>query len=69
MVEGNSTFRLDGLDAEMPDALEDDHLTTRVRVVAIPKFHHTGELVLVDTETLDVEVVKFQVFENQEKMK
>lgn len=32
-----------------------------VRLIAIPKFHQTGELVLVDSETLEVEVVKFDV--------
>lgn len=53
----------------MPDASEDDQSATRVRVIAIPKFHQTGELVLVDMETLDVEVVRFQVFAGQEEKK
>ncbi|KAK2794058.1 hypothetical protein FQN50_009946 [Emmonsiellopsis sp. PD_5] len=36
---------------------------TRVRVIALPKFSETGEIVLVDAETLEVEVVKFGTFE------
>lgn len=31
----------------------------RVRLLTIPKFNETGELILLDSETLDVEVVKF----------
>ncbi|KAI9865921.1 MAG: hypothetical protein M1813_001888 [Trichoglossum hirsutum] len=34
-----------------------------VRLIAVPKFKETGEVVLVDVETLDVECVKFEVFE------
>jgi DNA polymerase delta subunit 2 len=34
-----------------------------VRLVTIPKFHATGELVLLDVETLEVEIVKFDVHE------
>ena len=33
----------------------------KVRLITIPRFHKTGELVLVDSETLEVEVVKFDV--------
>ncbi|KAL1985228.1 hypothetical protein VTN96DRAFT_8144 [Rasamsonia emersonii] len=68
VVEGESTFRLNGTDADMPDAA-DDSLTPRVRLLAIPKFHETGELILVDTDTLEVEVVKFDVFSGQEEKK
>jgi len=39
----------------------------KVRVVALPRFRDTGELVLVDAETLDVEVVRFSVYEGAEK--
>jgi DNA polymerase delta subunit 2 len=35
----------------------------QVRLITIPKFHETGELVLLDTDTLEVEVVKFEVHE------
>jgi DNA polymerase delta subunit 2 len=35
----------------------------QVRLVTIPKFHATGEIVLLDTETLEIEVVKFDVHE------
>jgi DNA polymerase delta subunit 2 len=41
----------------------------RVRLLALPKFSETGELILVDTETLEVEVVKFGVFKGQEEQK
>ena len=32
-----------------------------VRLIAVPKFAETGELVLVDTETLETEVVRIIV--------
>lgn len=41
----------------------------RVRLLALPKFSETGELILVDTETLEVEVVRFGVFKGQEEQK
>jgi DNA polymerase delta subunit 2 len=43
--------------------------TPRVRLLAIPKFSQTGELILVDSETLEVEVVRFGVFKGQEEQK
>ena len=33
-----------------------------VRLIALPKFKETGEVVLLDTDTLEVELVKFDVF-------
>lgn len=33
-----------------------------VRMIAVPKFKETGEVILLDTETLDVESVKFEIF-------
>lgn len=33
----------------------------QVRLITLPRFHETGELVLVDAETLEVEVVKFEI--------
>lgn len=33
-----------------------------VTLIALPKFRKTGELVLLDAETLEVEIVKFEVF-------
>ncbi|KAK4992700.1 DNA polymerase delta small subunit Cdc1 [Elasticomyces elasticus] len=33
-----------------------------VRMIAVPKFRQTGELVLLDAETLEAEVVRFEVF-------
>lgn len=33
-----------------------------VRLIALPKFKETGEVVVLDTDTLEVEVMKFDVF-------
>ena len=35
-----------------------------VRIIAIPKFKESGQIVLVDTNTLEVEAVKFNVHDN-----
>ncbi|KAI9668283.1 MAG: hypothetical protein M1821_001103 [Bathelium mastoideum] len=35
----------------------------RVRLIAVPKFQETGELVLLDTESLNVEVIKFALYD------
>lgn len=32
-----------------------------VRLIALPKFRDTGEVVLIDSETLEVEVLRFAV--------
>ena len=45
-----------------PSDRSEEHVA-RVRLLALPQFYETGELVLVDAETLEVEVVKFGVFE------
>lgn len=66
VVESEPRFRLDGPDTEMGNSADEP---TRVRLVSIPKFHETGELILVDSETLEVEVVKFQVFAGKEESK
>jgi len=50
----------------MADA-DQEAATQRVRVLSIPRFQETGELVLVDTESLEAEVVKFGVFRGQEE--
>ena len=34
-----------------------------VRLIAVPKFKETGEVVLLDTDTLEVEITKFNVFD------
>lgn len=60
-------MRLNGADTEMSDA--DASLGPRVRLLSIPKFNETGELLLVDTETLEVEVIKFGAFAGQEEKK
>ena len=33
-----------------------------VRLISVPKFKETGEVLLLDMETLEVEAVKFEVF-------
>ncbi|KAL1974299.1 hypothetical protein VTN31DRAFT_4503 [Thermomyces dupontii] len=65
---GESPFRLNGTDMDIPEASE-ERTPTRVRLITIPKFHETGELVLLDSETLEVEVVKFELFRGHEEMK
>ncbi|QVM13637.1 hypothetical protein D8B26_008245 [Coccidioides posadasii str. Silveira] len=37
---------------------------SKVRLLALPKFRETGELVLLDAETLEVEVVKFGTWQS-----
>ena len=37
----------------------------QVRIIAVPKFSETGEMVLLDVETLVPEVVRFEIFENE----
>lgn len=34
-----------------------------VRLIAVPKFSETGEIVLVDSETLEVERIQIEVFD------
>lgn len=36
----------------------------RVRVISLPRFGETGELILVDAETLEVEVIRFSGFDD-----
>lgn len=67
VIESDSTFRLNGTDTEMTDAAAEDSLGPRMRLLLIPKFHETGELVLMDAETLEVEVVKFGAFAGKEE--
>jgi DNA polymerase delta subunit 2 len=38
----------------------------KVRLISVPKFKESGEVVLLDTETLEAEIVKFQVFDGVE---
>ncbi|MCJ1373434.1 hypothetical protein MMC20_004662 [Loxospora ochrophaea] len=39
------------------------HTGQNVRLIAVPKFKETGELVLLDADTLEVEIIRFQVFD------
>ena len=37
-----------------------------VRLIAIPRFAETGEIVVVDSETLEVERVAISIFKNEQ---
>ncbi|EAW10265.1 DNA-directed DNA polymerase delta subunit POL31 [Aspergillus clavatus NRRL 1] len=65
LLEGDLPLKLNGTDTEMSDAPGD--AGPRVRLLSIPKFKETGELILIDTESLEVEVVKFGVFAGKEE--
>lgn len=66
VIESDAPFRLNGADTEMTGA-DDEATTPRVRLLSIPSFKGTGEMVLVDSETLEVEVVKFGTFAGKEE--
>ncbi|KMK54541.1 DNA polymerase delta subunit 2 [Aspergillus fumigatus Z5] len=59
VLESDSPLRLNGADTKMTDTAENPG--ARVRLLSIPKFKDTGELILVDSETLEVELVKFAI--------
>ena len=44
-------------------AVVEGPLGQAVRLIAIPRFRDRGELVLLDTETLQPEVVRFEVWD------
>jgi DNA polymerase delta subunit 2 len=67
LIEDIAPLSLNGGDTEMTD--NGNNSPTRVRLLSIPRFQKTGELVLVDTETLEVEVVRFGAFAGQEEKK
>ncbi|PYH92353.1 DNA polymerase delta subunit 2 [Aspergillus ellipticus CBS 707.79] len=67
VIEGDSPLRLNGADTEMTGTDDNNTSGPHVRLLSIPKFNETGELVLVDTETLEVEVVKFGAFAGQQE--
>jgi DNA polymerase delta subunit 2 len=67
VIEADAPFRLDG-DVEMTGS-SDETPAGRVRLLSIPKFKETGELILVDTESLEVEVIRFGTFAGQEEKK
>ncbi len=53
--------RFDTTVIDGPGGAGGDQQQQQVRLITIPKFHETGELVLLDTDTLEVELVKFEV--------
>ena len=66
VIENDLPLRLDGDDTEMTDPAGGAS-GPRVRLLSIPRFKDTGELILVDTETLEVEVVRFGTFAGKEE--
>lgn len=68
VIEGDIPLRLDGGDTEMTDG-SGGASAPRIRLISIPRFKDTGELVLVDTETLEVEVIRFGAFAGKEEKK
>ncbi|PYH47410.1 DNA-directed DNA polymerase delta subunit POL31 [Aspergillus saccharolyticus JOP 1030-1] len=68
VIEGDMPLKLNGADTEMTGT-DNSNSGPRVRLLSIPKFKETGELVLVDVQTLEVEVVKFGAFAGQEDKK
>jgi DNA polymerase delta subunit 2 len=66
VIEGDAPLKLNGADTEMTGT-DDNASGPRVRLLSIPTFKKTGELVLVDTETLEVEVIKFGTFAGKEE--
>ncbi len=45
------------------------HAGQSVRLIAVPKFYEKGEVVLVDTETLEVELLRVEGFEGQDEQR
>ncbi|KAJ5778220.1 DNA polymerase alpha/epsilon subunit B [Penicillium odoratum] len=68
VIDGDIPLRLDGGDTEMTDSAGETPVP-RVRLLSLPRFKETGELILVDSETLEVEVIRFGVFSGQEEKK
>ncbi|KAJ0419315.1 DNA polymerase alpha/epsilon subunit B-domain-containing protein [Aspergillus carlsbadensis] len=66
VIEGDIPLKLNGEDTDMGGTDEHAPIPT-VRLLSIPRFRETGELILVDTETLEVEVVKFGTFAGKEE--
>ncbi|KAL4950704.1 DNA polymerase alpha/epsilon subunit B-domain-containing protein [Aspergillus filifer] len=69
IVEGDMPRKLNGEDTDTEMGGTDDQSIPTVRLISIPKFRETGELILVDTETLEVEVVRFGGFAGKQEKK
>lgn len=68
MIEGDIPLRLDGGDTDMTDSGSSPS-PPRVRLLSLPRFRETGELILVDSESLEVEVIRFGAFAGKEEKK
>lgn len=67
VIDGDIPLRLDG--ADDTEMLDSNASVPRVRLLTLPRFKETGELILVDSETLEVEVIRFNVFQGEEEKK
>lgn len=45
----------------------DEYTSIKVKLIALSKFSEKGELLLLDTETLETEIVKFDIQEPSEE--
>ncbi|WEW60016.1 DNA polymerase delta small subunit Cdc1 [Emydomyces testavorans] len=66
-VGNQPTFRTAVIEQSMSSSsmdMEGEYQPSRVRLVTVPRFSETGEMVLLDTETLEVEVVRFGTWES-----
>jgi DNA polymerase delta subunit 2 len=52
-----------GNQPKFESAVIDGPIGQSVTLIAVPKFSETGEVILLDTGTLEVGVVKFEIFE------
>ncbi|KAI1948216.1 DNA polymerase delta small subunit Cdc1 [Ophidiomyces ophidiicola] len=61
-IGNQPTFRTAVVETYPSEAmdLEGTENGSRVRLLCLPKFRETGELILLDAETLEVEVIKFE---------
>lgn len=68
VVEGSEPVARPENETEMVDTDnaidETSKNNARVRLISLPRFRQTGELVLLDADTLDVEIVRFGAFRN-----
>ena len=65
MIQQTPHVFFTGCQPRFETKLIDGDAGEEVRLIAIPRFKETGELILVDLETLAVEVVKIGVVQGE----